>query len=48
MMASGQFYAPTRWAGGWVGIWIGPNHTEKWKFLTLPELQPLGRPARSL
>jgi hypothetical protein len=39
----------THWLGGWVGPRAGLDDVEKRKFLTLsvPELRPLGLPARS-
>jgi hypothetical protein len=38
----------THWIGGSVDPRTGLDHTEKWKFLTIPgvELRPFGRPAR--
>jgi hypothetical protein len=39
----------TDWIGSWVDPRAGLEHMEKWKFLTLPGLEPrpLSRPARS-
>jgi hypothetical protein len=45
----GKRASSTHWIGGWVGLRAGLDGMEKWKFLTLLELElrPLGRPIRS-
>jgi hypothetical protein len=52
MEVSGQLHAPAALPPGihWIDPRAGLDDVEKRKFLTLPglELQPLGRPARSL
>jgi hypothetical protein len=37
----------THWIGGWVGLRIDLDDVERRKILSLPGLEPLGRPARS-
>jgi hypothetical protein len=43
----GRFTPGTHWIGGWVDLRAGLNYLQNRKFLTLPGLRPLGRPARS-
>jgi hypothetical protein len=45
----GRFTPGTHCIGGWVDSRAGLDNIEKWKLLTLPELEPrpLSRPARS-